>query len=735
MGQQLYLNGLLADLPDKPITRKIAIGDISDITSRKSSYSYTVSLPMTSRNKSLFDLLGVSGNTSKKPFENVVANYVVDSVTLVSNGSIVIRETNTSYDVNIIDGVKGLADILGQKKLVDLPLSDLDHTLNTQTYVNSYSNTSGYIYGIANFGKGVDSDIKVESQAPSIYTHTLFRRIFEDVGLVLTGDFFAQSDNYLSEVVTPSKGYYVEPAGVSIDIPRGSCESDELSDYEYSQNPIPLRSIPFTISDIDLENASIVGGNIVFSQAGVYILDIDIDYGVVDTYAYVEVLKGGNVVAFLSIPEGTGVLNEKLSVVVDVGDVYSFNLNVSSIVEIGEPLYYLNYVVSLDIALSQNVGGQLIRPSDYMGDMTQIDFVKDVMNRYGLLIDPVSEYGQYRFKTLESVLSDVSTAEDWTSKLSGIDSENYKSGYAQINNAVFQYPETIISPNNDGILPVVNYNAEKEKPIITSPFEIPNEDEIIGNAQTYLIPIWGEEVDGLTIERRKEVANENNDVYINNLGDEISSDNWVVRRFDNIDEANKNYKAVGATLTTDSVLVCGFDSQDNLISLAYPGTGQLIYYNKRSFEVSYNVSYMKIAGVQPNLPELYEYEEITGFVNKNEETPLKVMHVNRLDQSITATFFDEVEGITVTENVPFLNLDFVSMQYVIDNYYASLRLLLNNYKKVNFKLNLSLVDIVNLDFFKLKYIKHTGKYYYLNSVQNTTGKVSKVEMLEITEFK
>jgi hypothetical protein len=53
---------------------------------------------------------------------------------------------------------------------------------------------------------------------------------------------------------------------------------------------------------------------------------------------------------------------------------------------------------------------------------------------------------------------------------------------------------------------------------------------------------------------------------------------------------------------------------------------------------------------------------------------------------------------------------------------------------MTFTINLSVIDIFNIDFFKLKFLKQTGRFYYLNAIQNTQGKPSKVEMIEIKEF-
>ena len=183
----LFLNKIKVDLPQKPIVRKMQISDVGDIASIKSSYSYTLSLPPTSRNKQVLEMLGVIGNQSRKPYQNIACDYVVDEIHLVRNGIAIIKETAVGYNLNIIDGFKSLSDLLAGKKLSDLDLTDLNHELTTQLYIDSYSNTEGYIYAIADFGLGYGSGntVKVEQQAPSLFVHTLISKIFEEANLIL----------------------------------------------------------------------------------------------------------------------------------------------------------------------------------------------------------------------------------------------------------------------------------------------------------------------------------------------------------------------------------------------------------------------------------------------------------------------------------------------------------------------------------------------------------------------
>ena len=440
MSERLYLNGELVDMISKPITRKIQIGEIGDVSARKSSFSYSHNLPRTSRNTRIFDMLGVSGNTSRKPYENIVANYVVDGITLVSGGYVVIDSTGEYFEINIYNGIIDLAERLKGLKLSDLELSDFDHILTSTNYINSFSNTEGYIYCIADFGLGSSSSIKVEQQAPCLYVHTIFRRIFEIAGVNLEGGFFDNNQNYLTEVITPSQGYTVLEESFSQD-PKGGVDTNTLSNSETSTNPIS-ENRKFSITG-SITGASISSNDIVFSVAGRYTLNMVISHFLTDTYASFRIHKNGQAVSYKSLDENVNQENNSVTIEVEAGDRLSFRLQANAKIPefTGNDRFHLSYLVSADINLLLLTGGQLIKASDYIGDMNQIDFVKDVLHRYGLALHPIQNSNDYRFRQIERILSERDTAEDWTQKYVDQPKENYISNYAKNNIAKYQYTE------------------------------------------------------------------------------------------------------------------------------------------------------------------------------------------------------------------------------------------------------------------------------------------------------
>ena len=436
MAESILLNGKKIDLYNKPITRKLQIGDVGDIASRKSSYSYTVKIPRTANNVSILDQIGVQGNTSRKPFEFVSCDYILDSVYLVRNGLAVIKKTSKDIELNIIDGIRGLGDILGDKKIASLPLDDLNHILTTQNYVDSYANTSGYIYAIADFGKGAYSALKVETQAPSIYLHTIVERIFSANGLTLQGDFFTTNNDYLKEVIPPAKGYAITQQETTL-VSKGGFNSNTISDYQRSDEWMS-EIVPFDLTNNNLIDFEIdANSNLKCLTDGVYTFVINITYNLYNTGAGVSANINGYQAAFQGVAaseQGVQVMNVVMSL--KVNDIVSFEATVSSEFE-GE-VYFLNYTLSLAATISLNDGGQLIKPKDYIADLKQIDVIKDLANRYGLVLHPVQNTNEFKFGRLENILHDREGAQDWTKKLSSISSEVYNSGYAQTNRAKYK---------------------------------------------------------------------------------------------------------------------------------------------------------------------------------------------------------------------------------------------------------------------------------------------------------
>lgn len=604
MSESLFLNKRKVDIYSKPITRRIQIGDVNEVTERKSSFSYTIKIPKTSNNLEVLEMLSTGGNTSLKPFEEIPADYIINNVYVIQNGIAVIRDSGKDFSVNLIDGFRGLANLLGDKRINEIDLSDLDHEINSEVMVQSYNNTEGYIYGFADFGKGIDDSVgqETEGQAPSIFVHTIISRIFDEAGFDLIGDFFTTDEKYLNEVITPSNGYEVSPAGT------------------------------------------------------------------------------------------------------------------------------------------------LVVMSDIIGDTKQIDLIKDIANRHGLLMKPNDDITGFEFKKFQEVLNSRNNADNWTKKVGDFKKENYTSGYAQINTANYDYADSNVN-DLDGELLIENYVASPEKEIFKGVFQIPENIGIVGHSfelpskEIFKIPIWGDYV-----QKEANIENEiDGDVLAtpSRLKQDGTTEAFTggrVERYDITYPSSKTFAIDGSIVGTGYCMVCYYDSSDVFISYEIAGSSTVLEYTKKIITVPSNTSRIRISGTTTKTPKLYEYLLVNYDSAEISSVKSSIMYIERLACYVQFEYFGAITIIPIegqdknTDYIPFLTTKFMSLQYSLDNSYKSFKDLLNNYKKLNLITNLSLIDIHNFDFFKLKYLKQTGRFYYVNNIQYAYGRLAKCEALEILNF-
>jgi hypothetical protein len=286
---------------------------------------------------------------------------------------------------------------------------------------------------------------------------------------------------------------------------------------------------------------------------------------------------------------------------------------------------YLLDIITPDIGYDRdNVVASEI-PIDFsllFGDYNQLDFVKEIMQRYGLIFRKARNTKEYEFIKIDDLLTDYANSEDWSDKYSNFTDEKYKSNYAQKNYFTYTYGDDVIVPEfADGTMNVDNVNLSTEKTVVTSIFKATE------------TPRGGSSVD-----------------TVNSLMNywELSDATYVPK--------------------SDGIRIFRLLQRTALL-------------------------YVRI-DFQP---------DATG------EQLIEPFTFNQL-------YFDETK------------LDY---SVLINNNYSDFNEILDDYKAITLELNLSLIDIYNLDFFKLKYFKQLGRYYYLNKVSNfKPNQKTKVELVQ-----
>jgi hypothetical protein len=181
-----------------PIT--FSVGDIRDLSSRKGTFSKTITLVGTKNNN---DLLGhyydvniqagtfnINTLTKCQVIQNGVPILDDALLQLVSVNKVQTStryEDEVSYTVLIKDSRAEFFTAITNANLTDLDFSDLDHTFSSTDIVASFSHTvaDGYKYVMPYIQS---NDFNANDFKPAIYAKTYFDRIFAVAGFTYTWD-------------------------------------------------------------------------------------------------------------------------------------------------------------------------------------------------------------------------------------------------------------------------------------------------------------------------------------------------------------------------------------------------------------------------------------------------------------------------------------------------------------------------------------------------------------------
>tara|TARA_R110002012_G_scaffold190633_1_gene358207 strand:- start:15192 stop:17780 length:2589 start_codon:yes stop_codon:yes gene_type:complete len=624
----LKLDGKVVDLMPKQVAQTLQINDLAEVKDRQANFTNRFTLPPTPNNIQVMDYLGIAGNQSLKPYQRIPAKLIVDGIELISNGYAKVNESGNGYDVVVYDGNISLSEALKDRSLNQLNYNDLNHFLSEATYIESFTNTEGYIYAFAYFGvKRPYSLIRIDYQAPSLFLHTVWDKVFKDQGFTYEGDIF-ESEDFKSEIISPANGYLVSEDNL-ITEDLGTLQSNNVSRNEF-ENEFKTFEDNFTYDYSNLSGKLYASDNksVTTFFNGRIKLNINYKLQIQKGYAYLNIYKNNSILKQLYTPTDS---NGNAAVVyfpVEIGD--KITVKVFSQTDFpeeeneGQPTsindrYELNFNTSINLDIEEQIGGQFIDFSLIMPETSQIDFVKDVMQRYGLIYTQDRNTNNFKFIRLENLLNDRENAEDWSDHLVSLGVEQYSIGsYARSNKMAYTYEKDVLNLDYDGTLTINNELLESEKTLFTSIYKIRQSPFYIASNPVYLIPIW----------------------------EEVEDDDMII--------------------------------------------------------------------IQPVKSEL------------------SLFKLKYIQTSITYQLFADGATNSFTGEVPFLSLDKIQFQYYINNNYQALTRLLERPKLRISSFNLSTVDIYNIDFFRLKYLKQLGQYYYLNKVDRfQSGKNTLCELVQV----
>lgn len=493
---QLYDTGQILEAKDAKITYVKTAGDLGELTSVNSSYSWSMKFPKTPQNTQVLDGLGLVGSGSRKPYEKIYCNLLDNGFPIAIKALLNIRETSDEYGIYIQEGfIDFIKDITNDTIGESLDLSPLDHTRDYSTIYGSLDLSLPYAYLISDVNGGYlpnendTTNMDPEYMAPFANVGYLWDLIFSTYGWTFEINEQVRNSidgtwmSYPSEIVFGEDN--AEQAG------DFTATNQDISDNRINTGFYPISFSSFTLNNDYLTPANVSGEQFIVKQNGNY----KIDYKSLGYVRYYD--RGGNLV---SEPYRTFILvnnqaADASSVYSDVDQIEStqLQLNEGDIITMAAQVT-VPAIDRIVVVQSGEMTVQYLEDGEVSFTQALIkykiaDFIKEVMTREALTPFVNSMDKHIEFLTLDERLG--YDFEDWSELYSKRISETYLyRDYAQNNYLRHKYNDDN-EDFNDGVLTIDNANLETEKDIYNSNSFSPSQQlsTFVDSGGEYKVPI------------------------------------------------------------------------------------------------------------------------------------------------------------------------------------------------------------------------------------------------------
>ena len=502
MQVDIYINEQQLDTnSDTKIAETRQVNDFFDIKYRQTSYTSSFKLPRTPKNVAILQGMGMVANTSLTPYRVHNVNIYREGIQTVFNGIAYFKPTTDVFNLYVYNENVNLFDKIGDKSIADLNLQALGHNLNPQTWVDSFTNTD-YVYAVADYGK-LDGAIEINYQIPSLFVKYLWNKIFNENGYTYSyagrggrEDFNPfLTDDWSDLAITIDEGF--SEAKESID-PEKKLEATGNKNRNFEGETLTILGQIITVNQLDGEIIEYINLNSVFDPDYLNIVSGNQSRVIIKESGFYKINLNGTFNN--NNTENAGMFIEINGVnVLTIDDNFNDLINYIGLTE----KIYLNESDDLQIkvitlpennasAYAYNINLQLyldnvvtkVNFSSYLSKIKQKDFIKDVMNHYGLmyrrkqldyefisfneLLDPLAKYNNY------NAIEDNTVYEDWSHKFHKLIEQDSKIGrYARNNRFKYKYdnPEDTFA---DGNLKVDDQTIADETTLIQRPYKAPS---------------------------------------------------------------------------------------------------------------------------------------------------------------------------------------------------------------------------------------------------------------------
>ena len=474
MADRLYIEGNRVDLYEgDQAGMNFAVNNLGDMTDREGGFSYSLKIPKTDNNISIFGYTNSLSSNTRKAFEKIACQYYSGAVQLVGSGYCVINDAGRDFNISIYSGNTSLFNKIEGLKLSDLDLSAYDMMWDFAGIASMYSNTASPTCVLLDNGHVLSTGNEIEASEMffQLFWSTVLEQIFIDAGFTFDGSMFSDEEytralfpfvneipkqglpeieesktkavNTTTEILTPT------PTGTYSTVPLTFAD-DSVDGYDVNGN----LNVGTGIYTVPHKGKIKVKGHLV-----VYVNDM---LPVTGTLCYVQVMVNAVQVATSETllhenanDNANNYLDFELFVDVEAGD--TIGLEAVTYNPIGHPLGYLVAIVTGDDTTNgksyfqfdldeELFWGGMWRFSRNLPDLSQKDFLKMTCQLYGQSFETDEFSSEITFFNLDEVIAlrGLDGSFDWSNYLDvGSHSIKYHSTYAKTNECIFSKDDEV----------------------------------------------------------------------------------------------------------------------------------------------------------------------------------------------------------------------------------------------------------------------------------------------------
>jgi hypothetical protein len=502
---ELLLNGYSFDLTgEDDVALSFAASKLQDIQSRNGDFSTTFKVPLTNKVRQAIEFSNLFNSTNRYPYTIAEAEIKEQGATII-RGFARIEAVKSSLEVVIFGGNSNWFDLIKEKSLRDLDLSDLDLVFTVANVeanrLNDY--TKGFVFPNALYGGFAfeATPFTLYDFFPAIYCYRIFLQIFTDIGWNVYGDLI--DDSLFKKMVLPFTNEFIGNDNylfgrATIDLTSFFAITGSTSGYIGIDAP--------TIDPIFCVNDGPTTG-LLSSAASFEIFDKNL-IEVRGAFIF-NISTTGSTFKYTLVNKTTGseieVIGERTIVTTGlnaagfyyVGELepgfYSIKLECSytgGIGTISQKLLELKGVKDFHFRRNTIIN-QTIDMASTLPDIKQVDFVKAMLNSFNCITLAKVDAKELQLLFFDKIINNKHNAIDYSNfvdKGSEIELLYMDSSYAQEN--YLKYLEDdgdsfLIPFDGDGSFLIANENLELTKDVYESVFSQSTRTQVAG--KTFLI--------------------------------------------------------------------------------------------------------------------------------------------------------------------------------------------------------------------------------------------------------